>query len=219
MQSWLMVKSGKQNRGKRGRGSGSAAGFSGQVGSTSRGPAGATAPLACSSSSKQVPQPLGRLGCRPRPQPLLSSPAPCPAARLTFAKLPARERKAHGLRRGRSSPEPLSTHAAAAAAAAAALPPRTALLLQSPQPHGRPPDPRAPGKSLHRRAAPPLRTGQRRAAPTRARAGPQLRRPDSGAVAITATTLGPRRGDTALKPPLQPGEPWRTSTQQQAGLG
>lgn len=52
-------------------------------------------PLHGSSNSKQVPRPLGRLGCRPRPRPLLPSPAPCRAARLTFAKLPARERKAH----------------------------------------------------------------------------------------------------------------------------
>lgn len=60
-----------------------------------------------------------------------------------------------------------------------------------------PPDPGAPGKSPHRRAA---------AAPHRARP-PAASAPDSGAVAVAATALRSWRRGPALKPPLPPREP------------
>lgn len=72
---------------------------------------------------------------------LCPSPAPCPAARLTSAKPPAREREGLGRGTKRPSPQPLGTHAAAAASR----------LLPSDSPgraNGLPPDPKAPGKRL-----------------------------------------------------------------------
>lgn len=220
MQSWLLAKSGKQSRGES---------------------AGAGVDVLWVSPDKWAPRPAGRPGplspgrqhrqqtSPPAPRPARPPPAPsapcCPAQRPAGRPgLPPRSRlpgrgKLPGaeVQTKRPSPEPLGTHAAAAAAAAA----RRSLLATEPpaaraatRPQGAWEKPAPP-----LRGAPPHRSGQRQAALTRARAGQQLRRPDSGAVAITATTLDSPRGDPALMPPLPPGEPWRTSTQQQAGLG
>lgn len=194
-------------RRKRGRGSGCAVGFSGQVGSASRGPAGTAVPWPAAPAAKSPPAP------RPaRPPPAPSAPC-CPAQRPAGRPgLPPRSRlpgrgKLPGaeVRTKRPSPEPLGTHAAAAAAAAA----RRSLLATEPpaaraatRPQGAWEKPAPP-----RRGAPPHRSGQRQAALTRARAGQQLRRPDSGAVAITATTLDSPRGDPALMPRCRPESP------------
>lgn len=122
-------------------------------------------------SGLRVPR-AGR-GCRPparqqtspptprpaRPAPAPSAPAAQPSdlpggpAYLREASFPGRGKLTGAeVRTKRPSPKPLGTHAAAAAT--------TSHSLQSPQPHGRPLDPRAPGKSLHRRAAPRCRTAQ-----------------------------------------------------------
>lgn len=162
----------------------------------------------------------------PAPRPAWLPPAPsAPAAQpsalpggpayLREAACPGEE-SSLGLRRGRSdlAPSPL------AHTLPPPPPPPRAARFRAPSRSGGHPTPGRLGKACTaapRRAAAPHRAAP--CSPYRARAGPQLRRPDSGAVAITATTLGSQRGDPALKPPLPPGEPWRTSTQQQAGLG
>lgn len=157
MQSWLLAKSGKQSRGE-------SAGAGVDVLWVSPDkwaprPAGRPGPLSPGRQHQQqkVPQPLGRLGRRPRPRPLAAQPSALPGgpAYLREAACPGEE-SSQGLRCGRSdlAPSPL--------ARTPLLPPPLPLAarfsLQSPQPHGRPPDPRAPGKSLHRRAAARRRT-------------------------------------------------------------
>lgn len=185
-------------------------------------------------SELRVPR-AGR-GCRPpapqqtsppaprpaRPPPAPSAPAAQPSvlpggpAYLREAACPGEE-SSQGLRCGRSDLAP------SLLARTLPPPPPPATRFRAPSRTGGHSTPGRLGKACtaapRRAAAPPHRTGQRRAAPTRALVGPQLQRPDSGAVAITATTLGSGHWDPALKPPLPPGEPWRTSTQQQAGLG
>lgn len=111
----------------------------------------------CRPSARQLRQQTSPPAPRPAwPPPVPSAPAAQPSvlpggpAYLREAACPGEE-SSQELRYGRSdlAPSPLGTHTAAAAASHS---------LQSPQPHGRPRDPRAPGKSLHRRAAPRRRT-------------------------------------------------------------
>lgn len=92
MQSGLLAKSGKQSPRKRGRGRGAAEASSGQVGARSR-PL-PSPPLPARHLQQQTSPPAPRPARPPAgrcPRLRLPSPAPCPAARLTSAKLPARE--------------------------------------------------------------------------------------------------------------------------------
>lgn len=126
------------------------------MGSASRRPAGAAAPCTAAPTANKSPGPSAGLAaaralgpCCPAQRPAGRPGLPSRSCRPGRGKLTGAE-----ARTKRPSPEPLGSHAAVAAAAA------TSRSLQSPQPLGRPPYPRAPGKSLHRRAPP-----CRRAAP------------------------------------------------------
>lgn len=153
MQSWPLAKSGKQSRRKRGRGSGPTAGFSGQVGSASRGPAS----RGCRPPARQL-----RLQTSPpAPGPALPPPAPsAPAAQpsalpsgpayLREAACPGEEcSRGAEVRTKRPSPSPL---------ARTLRPPPRAACFRAPSRTGGHPTPGRLGKSLHRHAVPRRRT-------------------------------------------------------------
>ncbi|MEJ1281459.1 hypothetical protein NN561_012409 [Cricetulus griseus] len=169
------------------------------------------------SRSKQVPQPLRSPDRRPCPRLPLPQPSALPGgpAYLQLGCLPGREGTLQGQRLGRSCRAP--------SLLARTQPPPPAAGFQSPRlaarettrPQGAWAKPAQPRRAAVPHRAAPISSGPRaRARPPAAPA------PDSGAAALAAaTTLGSLRGDPALKPPWALGEPWRTRTRQQAGLG